>query len=83
VESGPFTGSFFYTRDHLGSVRELTDAGGNVRARYAYDPYGRRTRLTGDWRLTLGSPACFGPLRPIFAYSLPGLRPRTGTLALS
>jgi RHS repeat-associated protein len=48
VESGPATGSFFYTRDHLGSIRELTDSSGNTRARYAYNPYGRRTRLSGD-----------------------------------
>jgi RHS repeat-associated protein len=48
LESGPVTGTFFYTRDHLGSIRELTDAGGGVRARYAYDPYGRRAKLTGD-----------------------------------
>ncbi|MBI3851714.1 MAG: hypothetical protein HY298_15780 [Verrucomicrobia bacterium] len=48
VETGPASGRFFYTRDHLGSIRELTDTSGNVRARYAYDPYGRRTKLTGD-----------------------------------
>jgi RHS repeat-associated protein len=48
VETGPAAGSFFYTRDHLGSVRELTDDSGNVRARYSYDPWGRRTKLEGD-----------------------------------
>ena len=48
LEAGPTTGVFYYTRDHLGSIRELTDASGNVRARYAYDPYGRRTKLSGD-----------------------------------
>lgn len=37
-----------YTRDHLGSIRELTDAQGNVRARYDYDPYGRATKISGD-----------------------------------
>ncbi len=26
----------------------MTDAAGTVRARYAYDPYGRRTKLSGD-----------------------------------
>ena len=39
---------YFYDRDHLGSVRELTDTAGAVRARYDYDPYGRRTKLAGD-----------------------------------
>ena len=40
--------NYFYTRDHLGSVRELTDGTGSVRARYDYDPYGRKTKLSGD-----------------------------------
>jgi RHS repeat-associated protein len=48
IESGSNAGSYYYTRDHLGSIREVTDSGGNVRARYAYDPYGRRVRLLGD-----------------------------------
>jgi RHS repeat-associated protein len=39
---------FYYMRDQLGSVRELTDSVGNVRARYDYDPYGYRTKLSGD-----------------------------------
>lgn len=38
----------FYTRDHLGSVRELTDSAGALRARYDYDPYGRTTKVSGD-----------------------------------
>ena len=38
----------YYTRDHLGSVRELTDAVQAIRARYDYDPYGRMTKLQGD-----------------------------------
>lgn len=38
----------FYTRDHLGSVRELTDNAQAVRARYDYDPYGRMTKVQGD-----------------------------------
>ena len=40
--------NYFYNRDHLGSVRELTDTAGAVRARYDYDPYGRRTKVAGD-----------------------------------
>jgi len=48
VENGPVTGTFYYTRDHLSSIRELTDNQGNVRARYTYDPYGRRTKVAGD-----------------------------------
>jgi RHS repeat-associated protein len=38
----------FYTRDHLGSVRELVDMSQTVRARYDYDPYGIATKISGD-----------------------------------
>ncbi len=34
---------YFYTRDHLGSVRELIDGSQTARARYAYDVYGQRS----------------------------------------
>src|ERR1051325_10952119 len=36
------TSKYFYTRDHLGSIREVLDNSGVIRARYDYDPYGRR-----------------------------------------
>lgn len=39
---------YYYARDHLGTVREMTDQSGAVRARYEYDPYGRQTKLSGD-----------------------------------
>ncbi len=45
---GADAGSYFYTRDHLGSIREITDSTATVRARYDYDPYGKRTKLSGD-----------------------------------
>lgn len=48
IESGANPGSYFYTRDHLGSIRELVDASGAIRARYEYDPYGVRTKVIGD-----------------------------------
>jgi RHS repeat-associated protein len=48
VESGATAGDYFYSLDHLGSIREVTDGGGNVRASYAYDPYGRQTKQNGD-----------------------------------
>jgi RHS repeat-associated protein len=43
-----FGTNLFYTRDHLGSVRELTDSTGAIHARYDYDPYGRLTKVQGD-----------------------------------
>ncbi|MEI9998552.1 MAG: hypothetical protein WDO13_04985 [Verrucomicrobiota bacterium] len=39
--------SYYYTRDHLGSVRELTDSTGAIQARYDYDPFGRATPRPG------------------------------------
>jgi len=53
VETGS-AGAFFYTRDHLGSIREVADAGGSVRARYSYDPFGRQTKLAGDVETDFG-----------------------------
>jgi RHS repeat-associated protein len=40
--------NYYFTKDHLGSVRELTDNAGNLASRYDYDPYGRRTKLSGS-----------------------------------
>jgi RHS repeat-associated protein len=40
--------SYYYTRDHLGSVREMTDGGGTIHARYDYDPYGRAKLISGS-----------------------------------
>ena len=40
--------SYYYTKDHLGSIRELTDSSGVVQARYDYDPYGRCTKISGS-----------------------------------
>ena len=59
VESGPTTGDYYYTRDHLGSIREVTDSSGTVRARYAYDSYGRRSKLTGDVEADFGFAGMF------------------------
>ena len=41
------TPAYFYTRDHLGSIREMFTGGGTVVARYDYDPYGRSTTVLG------------------------------------
>jgi RHS repeat-associated protein len=40
--------AFFYGRDHLGSVRELGDGAGTIKARYDYDPFGKRSAITED-----------------------------------
>jgi RHS repeat-associated protein len=41
------TTPYFFTRDHLGSVRELLSGSGTVVARYDYDPFGRSTTILG------------------------------------
>lgn len=46
--------NYYYSFDHLGSVREMTDGSGAVRARYDYDPYGVRTKLAGDLEASAG-----------------------------
>jgi RHS repeat-associated protein len=64
---------YFYSRDHLASIRELNESTGAVRARYDYDPYGTRTKLSGDLDADFGftghyvsgqySDLAFAPLR--------------------
>jgi RHS repeat-associated protein len=46
---GQYAGTipYFYTRDHLGSIREMLKGSGTVVARYDYDPYGRSTTVLG------------------------------------
>lgn len=39
---------YYFTKDHLGSVREMTDEAGAIQAKYDYDPYGRPTKLSGS-----------------------------------
>ena len=43
VVSGSNSAGYFYTRDHLGSLREVTDTTGAIRAQYAYDAWGNRS----------------------------------------
>ncbi len=46
--------NYYYTKDHLGNMREMTDSGGTVRARMEYDAYGRSTKLSGDMDADFG-----------------------------
>jgi RHS repeat-associated protein len=39
--------NYYFTKDHQGSIREMTNAGGALVARYDYDPYGRRSLVSG------------------------------------
>jgi len=40
--------NYYYTRDHLDSIREMVDASGAIRARYDYDPWGAQVKIGGD-----------------------------------
>ena len=42
------TDKLYYTRDHLGSIRQVVDAAGVVRADYRYRTYGERSKESGD-----------------------------------
>lgn len=48
------TTKYFYTRDHLGSIKEMTDNTGAIAARYEYDAYGTRTKVSGTLESDLG-----------------------------
>jgi RHS repeat-associated protein len=39
-------GNYYYTRDHLGSVREVVNQAGIIQTRYDYDAYGKRSVLS-------------------------------------
>jgi RHS repeat-associated protein len=59
VESGENVGAYYYARDHLGSIHELIDTDGSIRARYSYAPFGRRSLLTGDVEADFGLAGMF------------------------
>ena len=50
------TGTYFYHYDGLGSVTAITDASGNVVAKYDYEPFGRMKEATSS---TISSPYTF------------------------
>lgn len=43
-----------FTDDHLGSVTEVTDSSATMLARYAFDPFGRRSVVAGTDSTTVG-----------------------------
>jgi RHS repeat-associated protein len=40
--------NYYFTTDHLGSIREVVNNSGVVQSRYDYDPFGRRVLITGS-----------------------------------
>ena len=51
--------NFYYLKDHLGSILEVTDANGNSVARFSYDPYGNRTQTLGTLQVDYGFAGLF------------------------
>ena len=51
--------SYYFTRDRLGSVKEMTDNTATIQARYDYDPYGRQTKLSGTMDADFGYAGMF------------------------
>lgn len=51
---GADAGNYYYSRDHLGSIREVTDASGALRAQYDYDAWGNQVVVTGDMNVDFG-----------------------------
>jgi RHS repeat-associated protein len=52
--SGAQAGSYYYQRDHLGSVVAALNASGVEVARYDFDLWGKRTKLSGTFDLDMG-----------------------------
>jgi len=46
--------NYYVVRDHLGSIREMTDSNGTIHANYDYDIFGRQTKLSGDLNADFG-----------------------------
>ena len=46
--------NYYFTRDHLGSVREVMNTAGIMQARYDYDTYGRMTIIAGTMASDFG-----------------------------
>jgi RHS repeat-associated protein len=39
--------NYYFTKDNLGSIREMVDSTGTIQVRYSYDPYGRQIIISG------------------------------------
>ena len=46
--------NYYFTRDHLGSIREMVDGVGVIQVRYDYDPYGNRKKISGTMDADFG-----------------------------
>jgi RHS repeat-associated protein len=51
---GSDAGQYYYTRDHLGSVREVTDSSGSLRGEYDYGLWGNSVVTQGKMQVDFG-----------------------------
>jgi RHS repeat-associated protein len=46
--------NYYYSRDHLGSIREVTDENGELKGQYEYDAWGNATTIVGKVTVDFG-----------------------------
>jgi RHS repeat-associated protein len=51
---GTDAGFYYYTKDHLGSIREVTNSSSALVTRYDFDLWGKRTKLSGSLETEVG-----------------------------
>ncbi|MGH8094998.1 MAG: RHS repeat-associated core domain-containing protein [Chthoniobacterales bacterium] len=51
---GSDAGNYYYSRDHLGSIREVTDSSGALKAQYDYDAWGNSVVVNGSMNVDFG-----------------------------
>lgn len=51
---GKDEGLYYYSRDHLGSIREVTNENGELVAQYDYDAWGKSVVVTGNMSVDFG-----------------------------
>ena len=51
---GSDAGNYYYSRDHLGSIREVTDSTGTLKSQYDYDAWGNSVVVGGNMNVDFG-----------------------------
>jgi len=52
--AGPDAGNYYYSRDHLGSIREVTDSSGHLVTQLDYDAWGNEAVVSGTMTVDFG-----------------------------
>jgi RHS repeat-associated protein len=51
---GSDAGNYYYSRDHLGSIREVTDSTGALKSQFDYDAWGNSVVVSGNMNVDFG-----------------------------